>query len=275
MWLPNPMWLPIDRAGTGACPYERCIGFRFDQIVSFARWKKWVLDSDKWNIHFPRLFQRYKALQLNNKNEKNIEKNILYSIGYSCHTIESFRKALLNNNVTAIADVRSSPFSKFKPEFNKDIIQSILKEIGIAYVFLGNNLGARINAPECYKNGKADYELIAQHPTFLNGLDRLKKGMDNYKIALMCAEKDPITCHRAILIFRNLRDLNIKLYHILCDGTIEDHNESEKRLLKLLKLEQLDLFSYNSAIFDKAYKLQAQKIAYKIDNSVQYSGAST
>jgi len=201
---------------------------------------------------------------LNDENKNFVEKDILYSIGYSCHTIESFRKVLLNKSVTAVADVRSSPFSKFKPEFNKDIIQNKLKEIGMTYVFLGNSLGARINAPECYRNGKADYELIAKHPTFLNGLDRLKKGMKSYKIAIMCAEKDPITCHRAILIFKNLRNLNIKLSHILCDGTIEEHNKSEKRLLKLLKLDQLTFFSDNSNIFEKAYKLQAQKIAYTI-----------
>lgn len=208
--------------------------------------------------------------------KKSLNENILYSIGYSCHTVDSFRKVLLDNNVTAVADVRSSPYSKFKPDFNKDIIKKKLNEFGIVYVFLGNNLGARIDAPECYKNGKADYDLIAKHPTFLAGLERLKKGMENYKIALMCAEKDPITCHRAILIFRNLRNQNIKLAHILCDGTIEDHSESEKRLIKLLKLEQLDLFSDNSDLFDKAYKLQSQKIAYKIDNdnTVQYSDAA-
>jgi len=208
-------------------------------------------------------------------NKINSNENILYSIGYSCHTIDTFRKALLDNNVTAVADVRSSPYSKFKPDFNKDIITKKLIKFGIVYVFLGNNLGARIDAPECYKNGKADYDLIAKHPTFLAGLERLKKGMENYKIALMCAEKDPITCHRAILIFRNLRNLNIKLAHILCDGTVEYHTESEKRLLKLLNLEQLDLFADNSDIFDKAYKLQAQKIAYKIDhdNTTQFSEA--
>jgi len=205
---------------------------------------------------------------------RNRQRNVLFSIGYSCHSINSFSKTLLRNDVTAVVDVRSVPYSRFKPEFNRENIQYKLKENGIVYVFLGDNLGAKIDAPECYVNGKADYELIAKHPKFLHGIDRIKKGMENYKIALMCAEKDPITCHRAILIFRNLRNSDIQLYHMLCDGTIEDHAESEKRLLKLLKLEQFDLFSNNSNVFEKAYKRQAMRIAYEIDNPILHNEAS-
>ncbi|MCI5148865.1 MAG: DUF488 domain-containing protein, partial [Candidatus Electrothrix sp. MAN1_4] len=103
----------------------------------------------------------------------------------------------------------------------------------MSYVFIGDLCGARIEEPSCCINGKVDYSLVAKNQKFLKGLERIKQGMQEYRIALMCAEKDPITCHRAILICRNLLSDEMKIKHILSDGTVEEHKESEQRLLKL------------------------------------------
>jgi uncharacterized protein (DUF488 family) len=117
----------------------------------------------------------------------------IFTIGYSTFSVDGFIETLNRNNITAIADVRSSPYSRFRPEFNRENLKQILLRNNIAYVFLGEECGARINAPECYINGKADYHLIANHPKFQEGLRRIREGLKRYRIALMCAEKDPIT----------------------------------------------------------------------------------
>jgi uncharacterized protein (DUF488 family) len=195
---------------------------------------------------------------------------IIYTIGYAAHTIESFIAALDKFNITAIADVRSQPYSKFKPEFNKENLQKALISNGIEYVFLGDNMGARIKAAECYKNGQVDYNLISQHPLFQTGINRLLKGMEKYSIALMCAEKDPINCHRTILICKHLKIYKIQIYHILDAHTLEKHPETESRLMKLFNLDQPDIFMKDSERLEEAYSRQEEKIAYIAENEAGY-----
>ena len=195
---------------------------------------------------------------------------IIHTIGYAAHNVESFIAALKKFNITAIADVRSQPYSKFKPEFNKEILKKVLVNNGIEYVFLGDNIGARIKAPECYKNGQVDYELISKHPLFQEGIDRLLKGMEKFSIALMCAEKDPINCHRTILICKHLKRYQLQIYHILDANTLESHSETEFRLMKLFHLEQPDLFMKDSERLAEAYFRQEEKIAYVTENETVY-----
>lgn len=198
--------------------------------------------------------------------------NELFTIGYSPHSLDSFIHVLSKHKITALVDVRSSPYSKYKPEFNQESLASFLKIQKIAYVFLGDYCGARIDDPSCYVNGKVDYRLVAKNQKFQEGLVRIKKGMKNFKIALMCAEKDPITCHRTILICRNLQS-EIKIEHILHDGSIEAHEDSEKRLLKLFKLNEPDLFRSEQQRIDEAYSKQGTKIAYEIaEPKAEYEG---
>jgi uncharacterized protein (DUF488 family) len=200
---------------------------------------------------------------------------IIHTIGYAAHTVESFIAALEKFNITAIADVRSQPYSKFKPEFNKANLKKVLINNGIEYVFLGDNIGARIKAPECYKNGQVDYDLISKHPLFQEGVDRLLKGMKKFSIALMCAEKDPINCHRTILICKNLKKYQIQIYHIVDANTFENHTETELRLMKLFHLEQPDLFMNEAQRLEEAYSLQEEKIAYVAENEATYMANST
>jgi len=197
------------------------------------------------------------------------KKQVIYTIGYSCFTIDGFISLLKKHQITAIADVRSIPYSQFKPEFNREALINYLRKKNIMYVFLGDHCGARIDAPECYINGKADYTLISKHAKFQEGIARLHKGMQRYKIALMCAEKDPISCHRTILICKNLRSVDIKILHLWCDGTIEDHRVTEKRLMKLYNLDQPNLYLTEAQSLEEAYNLQGEKIAYSENEDIQ------
>lgn len=187
----------------------------------------------------------------------------IYTIGYSPHTLDSFLTVLKNHKISAVADVRSSPYSQFKPEFNREIIKDFLKRNSITYVFLGEYCGARVDDQSCYVNGKVDYNLVAKNIKFKDGLKRIQKGMEDFRIALMCAEKDPIMCHRTILVCRNLHSTGVNIKHILSNGKIEEHKDSEHRLMKLFKLDQLDMFRSEQQRLDDAYTRQGCKIAFE------------
>ena len=186
----------------------------------------------------------------------------LYTIGHSNHPLEKFIELLLQHAITAVGDVRSHPYSRFNPQFNRETLQKELKKHHLSYVFLGQELGARSDDPGCYVEGKVQYRRLAQTEPFQRGLDRLRKGMESYRIALMCAEKDPLTCHRAILIGRRLRAEPVEIKHILEDGRLEGQRELESRLLAVLKLPQRDLFTTAEEFIELAYDLQGEKIAY-------------
>ena len=190
---------------------------------------------------------------------------VLYTVGHSNHTIETFIAHLKRHGVTAVADVRSTPYSRFSPQFNRETLAETLKRHGIAYVFLGKELGARPENPSCYDNGCADFKRIAEQLEFKHGLGRILKGMDKYRIALMCAEKEPLECHRTVLVCRNIRRSGVHIKHILYDGSVEDHHDTERRLLKALKM-QPSLFEQGmtaSDLLERAYDLQARNIAYQ------------
>ncbi|MCA9031595.1 MAG: DUF488 domain-containing protein, partial [Planctomycetaceae bacterium] len=138
----------------------------------------------------------------------------LLTIGHSNLDVATFVGLLQVHDVSVVVDVRSSPFSRYMPEYNRDAIRATLEAAKIQYVFMGVELGARRTEPECYREGMARYDLIAKSPLFQRGLDRLREGTLNYRVALMCAEKDPLTCHRTILICRQLRT-EFTIEHIL------------------------------------------------------------
>lgn len=186
----------------------------------------------------------------------------MYTIGHSTHTTEEFVGLLKTHAITAVCDVRSSPYSRYNPQFNRKTIADELKKHGIAYVWLGKELGPRSDDPECYADGKVQYKKIAETDIFRQGLDRLKTGMKSYRVAMMCAEKDPVTCHRMILICRNLRDGDADIRHILEDGGLENNRDAEKRLMKLLKIPEITLFEDPEEQILKAYDRQEEKIAY-------------
>lgn len=188
--------------------------------------------------------------------------NKIMTIGHSIHPIAEFLDLLSENGVTAIADVRSSPFSRHAPQFNRDALKLALKQAGIAYVFLGNRLGARSDDPCHYDRGKVVYERLAASAGFREGIDRLLAGAETYRVALMCAEKDPLTCHRTILVSRSLVEQGIAVDHILADGQVETHEEALVRLMHELGIGEKDLFASPAELREKAYREQEDRIAY-------------
>ena len=192
----------------------------------------------------------------------NAQHNLVYTIGHSTHTIEAFVNLLRKHDVTAVADVRSVPFSRFNPQFNKDTLQGTLATPGIKYVFLGRELGARSDDPACYENGRVQYARLARATSFRAGLDRVIEGASEYRIALMCAEKDPLECHRTLLVARAMVAHGVEVAHILADGTVESHEIAMTRLLDIVGLPQQDLFSSREQLLEEAMARQEQRIAY-------------
>ncbi|MBI4555285.1 MAG: DUF488 domain-containing protein [Planctomycetes bacterium] len=193
---------------------------------------------------------------------------IIYTIGHSDRTIERFISLLKQHGITAIADVRSAPYSRFHPQFNKDTLAASLEKEGIKYVFLGKELGARPDDRSCYENGQVDFGRVAEREEFKSGLERVLTGGEKYRIALMCAEKEPLDCHRTILVCHNLKRPGVIIKHILFDGTLEEYHDTESRLLKLTNCEQ-DLFNKDvddSERLEQAYKKRASEVAYKAEN---------
>ncbi|MCF2151036.1 DUF488 domain-containing protein [Desmonostoc muscorum LEGE 12446] len=221
----------------------------------------------------------------------------IFTIGHSNHSIETFIALLKQHGITAVADVRSSPYSHRFPHFNQASLKTALNTANIAYVFLGNNLGARPNDRSCYVEGVARYDLIAVTEAFATGLNRLVKGTEEHQITLMCAEQDPIVCHRSILVCPHLQKAGLEIKHIHKNGELESHELLERRLLKIHHLDkllpaspdsnhdnqsgkQLSLFDINpydrnyqemapiakpllrEELIQKAYQLQGEKIAY-------------
>jgi len=188
----------------------------------------------------------------------------LFTIGYSGRTIDDFIALLVHHKITALCDVRSMPYSGRHPQFNRESLKRALKAHNIDYVFLGEELGARPKDPSCYVAGKAIYQKIAASPLFKNGLERIESGVQKgYVLALMCAERDPMTCHRAILICRNLRGRQISIWHIIDHESTESQTDLEKRLVVQMKLEP-DLFKDTdaNAVIERAYDIQGDRIAY-------------
>lgn len=191
--------------------------------------------------------------------------NSLFTIGYSSYQISSFLSTLKQNKILALIDVRSDPYSKFKQEFNTTNLKRILNQNKIYYLPLGDSLGARSNDSHCYIGNMADYNLISKTDSFKRSTERIVKGLERFNVVLMCAELDPVNCHRNILICRNLRNRVNKIFHILNDGKIENNVVTEKRLLNMYSLQQNDLFESYTERLEEAYDRRSLEIAYKRD----------
>lgn len=189
---------------------------------------------------------------------------MVFTVGHSTHLVEHFVGLLKQHDVAAIADVRSKPYSRRNPQFNRDDLKETLGERDIAYVFLGQELGARSADKACYHAGKVRYDLLAQTDLFNRGLERVREGARTYRLALMCAEKDPLECHRTILIARHLSASGIEVQHIHGDGRLEGHAEVMCRLVRQLHLPERDMFRVRDEIVAEAYRLQEERIAYSV-----------
>ena len=155
------------------------------------------------------------------------------TIGHSTHSMEAFLELLQRHGVTAVADVRAAPYSRFNPQFNRESLASSLVARGIAYVFLGSELGGRSDDPSCYENGRISYARLDRTPSFQNGLDRVAQGAASHRIALMCAEKEPLECHRGLLVSPALDARGVSVAHIRPEGGLECHADAMCRLIAM------------------------------------------
>ena len=186
----------------------------------------------------------------------------LFTIGHSNLPADRFVDLLKNAGVTAIADVRSVPFSRWCPWFSRQALAERLAQEGIAYLAMGDALGGRPRDPRLYRDGVADYAAMAVTSEFRAGLAQVREAMARQRVCLMCAEREPLECHRGLLIARALAEQGIAPGHILNDGTIEPHAATEQRLLALTGGGE-DLFRDHAARLAEAYRQRARGIAAK------------
>ena len=188
---------------------------------------------------------------------------IIYTIGHSTHELVEFVRLLLQHGVTAVADVRSQPYGRLE-HFRRENLEAELKAAKVDYVFLGRELGARREEPECYIDGQVSYDRAAELPAFRRGLERLERGTVDHVIALMCAEREPLDCHRTVLLARQLSVRGWQVRHILVDGSIEEHSDTEQRLVEEMGVDPLfDSDLTKEELIERAYEERGRELAYR------------
>jgi len=182
----------------------------------------------------------------------------LFSIGHSNHPAEGFADLLKKHDIEVLVDVRSHPHSRHAPQFDTSGLNALLAKAGVKYLYLGRELGGRPEGEDYYDaEGHVLYARLATSPLFLEGIDRLQKGVQTYRVALMCAEEDPLNCHRRLLIGRVLRERGIALDHIRGDGRLQTEDELLRTQPRQRPAsEQTDLFH------------AAQEVAWRSTRSV-------
>jgi uncharacterized protein (DUF488 family) len=181
-----------------------------------------------------------------------------YTIGHSNHPIEKFLDLLKTYEIDSLCDVRSKPYSRYHPQFRYEQLKTVLQKQDIHYVFLGQALGGKPDDLSCYEEGELQYARVVETERFQTGLLELKTQISTFRVALMCAEKEPLDCHRTILICRHLRDEQFTIKHILANGCLEDQAHTEKRLIDKFKLAPDLAFKEK---LEQAYERQSQKLA--------------
>lgn len=199
--------------------------------------------------------------------------NTIYTIGHSSYPLEQFLMLLKKYSINSVVDVRSVPFSRYVPYYNKDDIRRFLSARGIHCIYMGKELGAIREDRSLYsENGFLDFNKVQQDPLFKEGINRLVTGIDKgYTISIMCTEKDPIDCHRSIIIGKVLHSLHFEVRHILDDSSFETQEQLESRLINIYfnndsQINFLDVIDEQSSLADrlaKAYELRNKDIGHK------------
>lgn len=152
---------------------------------------------------------------------------IIYTIGHSNHSPETFVQLLTQAKIEVLMDIRSNPRSPWVSYAKPYDLKQILKAAGIRYLYLGDILGGRPSDPDCYnlQTGKADYQAMQNKESFQGGINRLLEGLRKYRICVMCAEEDPSSCHRNLLVGEGLRRKGTQILHIRGNGQIQTDEE--------------------------------------------------
>lgn len=201
----------------------------------------------------------------------------LFTVGHSQHTPDYFVTLLKKYNINYVLDVRSTPYSKYAEQFDKEIVSALLEKVDIKYSFMGNFFGARPVEVSLYSDeGYLDFERVTQSDRFNKGMKNVILGLEHEnRIALMCTEKDPIDCHRAIMISRAFDKNEFEVNHILPNGGIQTQKELDNRLLDIYfpDRRQLSIFNYENVMSEEEYISQAyrkrnEEIGYQIERKL-------
>ncbi len=191
----------------------------------------------------------------------SVAREIVYTIGHSNNASADFIDLLKGAGVGAIADVRSTPFSRRNPQFNRETLASSLKDNAVAYVWLGDQLGARPSDPSLLRaDGGVDFRRLVASAAFRRGIERVCDGARRFRLAIMCAERDPLNCHRTFLIARHLAGEHVGIRHVLGDGQIIEHQDVERRVIANAFPNGRDFFVENEgALLNEAYDAWGRK----------------
>ena len=167
-----------------------------------------------------------------------------FTIGHSNHTIDAWLALVRNHCIEVVVDTRSSPYSKYVPQFDRELLQHSLEEAGVRYLFLGAELGGRPANPDYYDaTGRVVYSLLRKDTACQAAIVRLETGMERFRVALLCGEEDPAHCHRRLLIGRVLQELGHEMTHIRGDGRLETDDAVAAQSGKPLVENQPALFA--------------------------------
>jgi uncharacterized protein (DUF488 family) len=145
---------------------------------------------------------------------------VIYTIGHSTQTGKNFLKLLATHDIEVVADVRSRPYSRFNPQFNRDVLMGLLEEAGLRYIFFGKELGGRPQDPDRPLADELVWEYIRSRPQFREALAKLLTEARQARVCLLCAEADPARCHRGQLLAPELAAQGVEVRHILADGSL-------------------------------------------------------
>lgn len=174
----------------------------------------------------------------------------IFTVGHSNHSLESFIGLIKKYAVQVVVDVRSHPYSKYAPQFNGNHLPQSLASAGIKYLFMGKELGGRPEGDQFYDHdGYILYSRIAQTTAFQQGISRLEAGLERFRVAIMCSEEDPATCHRRLLVGRILEEHNIRVNHIRAGGQLQ--SEASLRQAERSKPGGLQLVFFESQEVDE------------------------
>lgn len=188
----------------------------------------------------------------------------VYTIGYGARDVEALVAALRAHGISTLVDVRSAPYSRYKPEFSKEALERELRRAGIHYVYLGDALGGRPADPDCYVDDKVDYERVKGKPFYQAGIARVRSAWQRgVRFVLMCSEGKPEQCHRSKLIGESLTALGIPVAHI------DDNDElrSQEEVIERLTGGQLPLFGDLEFTSRKRYGASKRVDAHEEDEN--------
>jgi uncharacterized protein (DUF488 family) len=187
----------------------------------------------------------------------------IYTIGHSTTPEEKFIAWLQPHGIDVLLDVRSSPFSKHAPQFNRRALSNWLDAAQVKYFFGGKELGGRPSDRSLYQGGQVSYQRMSGTEGFRLALRRLVQMAKRHSVVLLCAEAEPLECHRFLLISRVLHAAGYSVKHILPGGTAEPHEASERRLVRIAGLSQPDFFAVTDDVLQRAYDFQAERFAFR------------